>query len=540
MSGIDTSIKSGGNSGNQISQGFANLPMQQLIGAPFDAAISAQRTLIDVTIKFINEVCFVRKWRYATYGEEQGNVIASQYGKNFVVDKKTGNLIQEIDQSIPPEVIMLDFRFDAAAEGGGAGANLNISKVISVPLISVISIPTLAINSMSVEFSMTMDTSNSTRLDSSNTADRSNEFGIGASTPWGSSSSFSVSSHEYSHNASVSNVNNSSNASYTVSVSAEDTGVNEGMQIIIDALMKHAVHESVLNSAGGVGKKNDETSPDKDDPKSVAPKQQPKKGGDSELVIVDTAWMIPPDRWAKHPDNSQLPAGWLKNDGRKHLKPTNGNTNINLYKHQLSNFLVVDKDNGETQRVATGMWSEGVDAAKEFRLKNRLQSNVPGGSYMCRYQTLFLVPPEREVVEFQETRLGKLTFNHAAASAAEWVYPEIGDGKRPFGQLYPIELAPFDLGTSRITVKRALRDKVKSREYEENNHTIIPGPKLKLLGDERGINPINITKGSRLFEIGHNAYADFARPLDQKKTWPNRTNSQFVKATGFYDVVCTW
>ena len=100
----------GKNTGAQISAGFTNLPIDELIGAPLKAAAQAQAALAEATNRFINEVCIIRP--YKQLYNKDGTMTMEKYMRAQDVKYPTGERPKKQYLNEPAHVVYLDFIFN--------------------------------------------------------------------------------------------------------------------------------------------------------------------------------------------------------------------------------------------------------------------------------------------------------------------------------------------------------------------------------------------------------------------------------------------
>lgn len=163
--------------GNQ----FTGLPMQELIGAPLNAAADAQVRLANSTAEFIQQIGFRPSQAALT---------------KAAADKKP----VEFDPATF-DIRTVAFKFDRAtgpADDKGVIPTEQVS--LDVPLLAIVNIPALGIQSVDIIFDMEVKNSESSK----ESLDKSGKFSADASIGWGVFSlkvhvEGSVSSHKETH-----------------------------------------------------------------------------------------------------------------------------------------------------------------------------------------------------------------------------------------------------------------------------------------------------------------------------------------------------
>lgn len=141
-------------------QELRNLPLEELITAPLNAVITAQRNSALTTMKFIEEIGFIRKDEESFF-DDPDDVTKNEY------DVRIARL--KVQHSIP-----------SATPGG---APTPTSTVVELPFISLFNIPSFEVGTMEWEFNAKLKSINTfsskANLSSVTTASASNSASIG-------------------------------------------------------------------------------------------------------------------------------------------------------------------------------------------------------------------------------------------------------------------------------------------------------------------------------------------------------------------------
>lgn len=194
-----------------LGEEFQGLPMENLIGAPLNAACNANVNLAKATAEFIETIGFVQ-------GED---------GKS-------------------QDVRTAKFAFDKPVIVTDAQGNQTFQKEridIEVPLLSVVQIPSLKVDTVDITFDMEVKTSEK----SSETSDKTGEMSGGVKVGWGPFSAHvdfkgSVSAHKENTRST------DKSAKYHVEVKALDKGMPEGLARVLDIMNQAAAPMSISAS----------------------------------------------------------------------------------------------------------------------------------------------------------------------------------------------------------------------------------------------------------------------------------------------------
>lgn len=196
---------------------FRGLPMEDLIGAPLDAACTAQVKLAYATADFIRAIGFM----------------------------------PPSDEGEPTEVRNVSFQFDRPAVGVAAadGNPVPVETVkLEVPLLAIVKVPSLSITNVDITFDMEVKNSETDKSSFDATAEMSAEAKVG----WGPFSvkvniSGSVSSHkEHARQSDQS-------AKYHVEVHAADNGMPEGLARVLDIVQTSVAPRQITAQNSGDG-----------------------------------------------------------------------------------------------------------------------------------------------------------------------------------------------------------------------------------------------------------------------------------------------
>ncbi len=201
-----------------LGEEFQGLPMESLIGAPLDAACTANLKLAQATAEFIETVGFVQ--------DEDGTTNSST-------------------------VRVAKFSFDKPIVTTDSSGNQTFSKEridIEVPLLSVVQIPSLKVDTVDITFDMEVKTSET----SSETSDKSGEISGGAKIGWGPFSAHvdfkgSVSTHKENTRST------DKSAKYHVEVKATDQGMPEGLARVLDIMNQAAAPMNITSNDNNGG-----------------------------------------------------------------------------------------------------------------------------------------------------------------------------------------------------------------------------------------------------------------------------------------------
>lgn len=196
--------KSGKNGGgakgagdDKVSSYFTNLPIGQLICAPFVEMARGQAELCEVYIQTLFRIAFndSAKAKFGDKGENQTRILKFAYTRP-VVDEVTGTVSKE------------DFEID-------------------VPLLSLVPIPAFTMNSADVKFDMEVNIANTQNNTTTTDLETNVKFGF-----WGVSGNISGKVS----NTSTGTYSNTQKATYSIAVHAVQQPATEGMSKLTSLL----------------------------------------------------------------------------------------------------------------------------------------------------------------------------------------------------------------------------------------------------------------------------------------------------------------
>lgn len=187
-----------------MGQQFGNLPMEQLIGAPLNAAAKANAQMVMANADFILKTGFNQ--------DADGN---------------------------PTSARMANFAFEQPLKNEDGTVTSQTVKV-KAPMLSILPLPALKVKEAEVTFSMQVNSSTEDTSESSSEGGYEGQAKVG----WGPfSMSVKVHGKTSSHSKHTRKSDNS--AKYDVHVLATDEGISEGLSRILDmmhdAIAPHAV-----------------------------------------------------------------------------------------------------------------------------------------------------------------------------------------------------------------------------------------------------------------------------------------------------------
>ena len=181
-----------------VASQFDNLPMENLIGGPLQAAATAQGTLANITSDFINNVGLEK--------DKNGDLNARTV--NFKYQKPVKNTTTDKDGNTTDTWTKQDMD-------------------LQVPLLTIVKAPNLQVKDVEINFNMEVKAS------SASTNENAQNASVDASWKgWGAKVSFqgSVSNKQESQRSS------DTSAKYHVEVLAQDDGAPEGLMKVLDIL----------------------------------------------------------------------------------------------------------------------------------------------------------------------------------------------------------------------------------------------------------------------------------------------------------------
>lgn len=203
---------------SSIKNDFTGLPMEELIGAPLQAACKAQANLSQTSIDFIKNVGF----------------------------KNTS------DDSSNLEANMINFKFKRPSVDEAGNESIDEAS-LSVPLLSIVKTPNLSIQDVNVSFDMEVKTATSetskTNTDVNTQAD--SKAGI-----WFAKTNISIKGSVSTSRENTRSTDTS--AKYHVDLHASDTGMPEGLSRVFD-ILNSTIVPRVTSSSNTTIKDNNAT-----------------------------------------------------------------------------------------------------------------------------------------------------------------------------------------------------------------------------------------------------------------------------------------
>lgn len=202
-----------------MSQQFSGLPMEDLIGAPLNAAAKANAAMALTQTKFLLETCFTKSGDI-TYDDPETGEKVTKYSYNPVM----------IDMSLERGVIGYN-------KDDEPTINVVATK-FSLPLLTIIPINSLGINSVDVGFEMEVKSSYSETEHQEQQSETIAEASIEGKLGWGILSVSVKGTASYSSKDSATHdthYEKSNSAKYTINVHAGQLPVPKGVNTIIEA-----------------------------------------------------------------------------------------------------------------------------------------------------------------------------------------------------------------------------------------------------------------------------------------------------------------
>ncbi len=189
---------------------FKGLPMQDLIGGPLDAAVTANVKLAQATADFINGVGFMQ--------------VPDPNSKNGAL--------------IPGQARMVDFDFERPGltvdKDGNQIRTIEAVK-IKVPMLAIVPIPNLQVDNVDITFDMEVKSSTSEKSSS----DMEATTDVTAKVGWGPfSATVKIHGSVATHKENTRTSDNS--AKYHVEVQATNHGIPEGLSRVLDIMASAA------------------------------------------------------------------------------------------------------------------------------------------------------------------------------------------------------------------------------------------------------------------------------------------------------------
>lgn len=203
-----------------MSQQFSGLPMEDLIGAPLNAAAKANAAMALTQTKFLLETCFTKCKKEETSSSGEKTIT---YSYNPIM----------IEMSLERGVI--------AYEGDTPQMDVITTK-FNLPLLTIIPINSLGINSVDVGFEMEVKSSFSETEHQESQSETSEEASLEGKLGWGVLSVSVKGTASYSSKDSATHdthYEKSNSAKYTINVHAGQLPVPKGVNTIIEAFTQN-------------------------------------------------------------------------------------------------------------------------------------------------------------------------------------------------------------------------------------------------------------------------------------------------------------
>jgi hypothetical protein len=208
-----------------MAQQFTGLPMEDLIGAPLNAAAKANAAMALTQTRFMMETCFNTE-----LVDEKGKKVESGTAQTDK-DKKTHYVYK-------PIMIEMSLQRGVLQNTNGVVDIKNFTTTFNLPLLSIIPVNSLAVNNVDITFEMEVKSSYSETEASKHETDKSHNETFEKKIGWGILSSSLKGSASYSsHDSSTHDTHyeKSNSAKYTVNVHAGQLPVPQGVNTIIEA-----------------------------------------------------------------------------------------------------------------------------------------------------------------------------------------------------------------------------------------------------------------------------------------------------------------
>ena len=183
-----------------VASQFDNLPMENLIGGPLQAAATAQGTLANITSDFINNVGLEKD---PTTGKLKAKTVDFSYQK-------------PVKTTTP-----------ASGSAPAVESWSTLDMNMQVPLLSIVKAPNLQVKSAEVTFNMEVKASQTDKNTNSQNASLDASW-----SGWGAKVKF----HGSVSNKNESQRSSDTSAKYEVKVLAKDDGAPEGLMKVLDIL----------------------------------------------------------------------------------------------------------------------------------------------------------------------------------------------------------------------------------------------------------------------------------------------------------------
>lgn len=201
-----------------MSQQFSGLPMEDLIGAPLNAAAKANAAMALAQTKFMLDTCFVKS-------------------VNRYDDPVTG----ETSERISYNPVMIEMSLERGVIGYNQQDTPQIDIVttkFNLPLLTIIPINSLGVTSVDVGFEMEVKSSYSETEHQENQSETSAEASLEGKLGWGILSVSVKGTASYSSKDSATHdthYEKSNSSKYTINVQASQLPVPKGVNTIIEA-----------------------------------------------------------------------------------------------------------------------------------------------------------------------------------------------------------------------------------------------------------------------------------------------------------------
>jgi hypothetical protein len=206
-----------------MAQQFTGLPMDDLIGAPLNAAAKANSAMALTQTKFMLDTCFAHDDSDPT----------SDYKPIMISMSLTrGVITPSVDGVAPPTIEPVETKFE-------------------LPILTIIPLNSLAVDNVDITFEMEVKSSYGEEASQESEKKAAAESSFEAKVGWGPFSASIKGSASYSSTdkaASSSHYEKSNSAKYTVNVHAGQLELPKGVSIIIDAFSK-AIEPLVMPAA---------------------------------------------------------------------------------------------------------------------------------------------------------------------------------------------------------------------------------------------------------------------------------------------------
>lgn len=231
-----------------MAQQFSGLPMEDLIGAPLNAATKANAAMALSQTKFLLETCFTKTTGTRTQQQPQSDEKTAPKSENSSSGVYKPVMIEMI---LERGVLGYDTELKSKDKTSTTPTIKTVTTTFNLPLLTIIPINSLAVTTVDIGFEMEVKSTYSESEHKEISSDTSANAGLEGKLGWGLLSVSIKGSVSYASKDSETHdthYEKSNSAKYTVNVHADQLPIPKGVNTIIEAFSQ-AIQPIQIQSA---------------------------------------------------------------------------------------------------------------------------------------------------------------------------------------------------------------------------------------------------------------------------------------------------